>query len=123
MGSALFPQLRYSPMYTAYAKVAPDPDAFPILMDKIGDLQRQPYDWSEAVRGLVAQTLLVYADADSVPLSHITEFYALLGGGLADAGWDGSQRAEVQLSILPGLTHYDIFGSAELAGTVDRFFS
>lgn len=123
MSSALFARLQRSPMYAAYAQVAPDPDAFPALMDKTGDLQRNPYDWSEEVKGLRVPTLLVFADADGIPIGHVAEFYALLGGGLRDASWDGSQRAEAELAILPGRTHYDIFQSAELAATVARFFS
>lgn len=123
MSSDLLDQLRHSPLYAAYAAVAPNPDGFPGLMDKTGELQRQPYDWGQEVRGLRAQTLLVYADADSVPASHIAEFYALLGGGLRDAGWDGSSRPVAQLAVLPGRTHYDIFESTELEDVAERFFS
>ncbi|MGA2521133.1 MAG: alpha/beta hydrolase, partial [Acidimicrobiales bacterium] len=49
MGSAGFEYLKHSPMYEAYAKVAPDPDAFPALMDKMGQLQRRDYDWSDEI--------------------------------------------------------------------------
>jgi pimeloyl-ACP methyl ester carboxylesterase len=121
MGRAAFEQLKHSPMYQGYSEVAPDPDAFPTLMDKTGDLQRQPYDWSDEVREMTAQTLLVYADADAIPVSHIAEFYGLLGGGQRDANWDGSQRPAAQLAVLPGLTHYDIFIAPQLASTVDGF--
>jgi hypothetical protein len=65
--------------------------------------------------------MLVFADADSVPLAHVTEFYGLLGGGLRDAGVDGAARPGAHLAMLPGLTHYDLFGSAELASVVERF--
>ena len=41
--------------------------------------------------------------------AHIAEFYALLGGGLRDANWDGWARPVARLAILPGHTHYDIF--------------
>jgi pimeloyl-ACP methyl ester carboxylesterase len=59
--------------------VAPDPDAFPTLMDKTGALLRKPYDWSDKVRGLEMPVQLVYGDADSIPTSHAAEFFALLG--------------------------------------------
>lgn len=121
MGSAGFEQMKHSPMYHAYSQVAPDPDAFPTLMDKTGELQRSAFDWSDDVQTLRAQTMVLYADADSIPLTHIAEFYALLGGGLRDAGWDGSARAKSQLAILPGLTHYNIFAAATLVVTVDEF--
>ncbi|MGO9751837.1 MAG: alpha/beta fold hydrolase [Solirubrobacteraceae bacterium] len=121
MGSAGFEQIKHSPMYQAFTRVAPDPDSFPTLMDKTGELQRQPYDWSEDVSRLTAQTMLAYADADSVPVSHIAEFYALLGGGLRDASWDGSVRSQARLAILPGLTHYNIFGAPQLIDAIDDF--
>jgi hypothetical protein len=47
--------------------VAPDPDAFAVLMDKTGELQRLPHDWSEEIRRLTTGVLLVFADADSIP--------------------------------------------------------
>jgi pimeloyl-ACP methyl ester carboxylesterase len=123
VGRAGFDMMRQSPLYAAYAAVAPDVDAFPMLMDRTGDLLRQPYDWTEDVRGLRTPTLLVYADADSVPPSHAAEFFALLGGGLRDANWDGSLRPDSRLAILPGYTHYDVFTAPELTTVVDRFLS
>jgi pimeloyl-ACP methyl ester carboxylesterase len=121
VGSAGFEMMRQSPMYDAYAAVAPDVDAFPALMDKTGDLLRQDYDWTEEVRGLTVPTLLVYADADGIPVSHAAEFFALLGGGLHDAGWDGAGRPRGGLAILPGRTHYDVFEAPLLVDVVTGF--
>ncbi len=120
--SAGFGWMRQSPPYAAYAAVAPDVDAFPALMDKTGDLIRAPYDWSEEVRALTAPVHLVYGDGDGVPPAHAAEFFALLGGGLRDPGWDGSGgRPASRLAILPGRTHYDVFTAPELAPLVDGF--
>ena len=113
--------MRHSPMYSAYAAVAPDVDAFPELMDKTGALLRTPYDWTEEVRAMTVPTLLVYGDADSVPPSHAAEFFALLGGGLRDAGWDGSGRPASGLAVLRGRTHYDVFDAPELPAVVTGF--
>ncbi len=121
MSGAGFAHMKQTPIYAAYAAVAPDPDAFPTLMDKTGELQRTAYDWSDDVRALTTQTLLVFADADSVPLTHIAEFYALLGGGVRDASWDASARPQAQLAVLPGVTHYDIFQSMRVATVLDEF--
>ena len=118
-----FDMMKQSPIYTAYAAVAPDVDAFPALMDKMGTLLSQDYDWSDEVRALPMPTLLVYADADSQPTVHQAEFYGLLGGGQRDAGWDGSGNQPNRLAILPGQTHYDISASPLLAGVVDDFLS
>jgi pimeloyl-ACP methyl ester carboxylesterase len=121
IGRAGFEMMRQSPLYEAYAAVAPDVDAFPALMDKTGELLRRPYDWREEVRGLSMPVLLAYADADSIPLEHVAEFFGLLGGGLRDAGWDGSGRSSAQLAVLPERTHYDIAAAPELAEVVARF--
>jgi pimeloyl-ACP methyl ester carboxylesterase len=121
VGRAGFEMMRHSPMYAAYAAVAPDVDAFPALMDRTGDLLRQPYDWTEQVRGLRVPTLLVYADADSIPPSHAAEFFALLGGGLRDASFDRSGMTPHRLAILPGATHYDINALPALSSAVAPF--
>jgi pimeloyl-ACP methyl ester carboxylesterase len=122
--SAGFEWMRQSPPYAAYTAVAPDVTAFPALMDKTGDLIRAPYDWSGEVPSVTAPVLLVYADCDGVPPAHAAEFFALLGGGLRDPGWDGSGgRPASRLAILPGRTHYDVFSAPELAPVVDGFLS
>lgn len=123
VSSAGFEQMRQAPMYAAYTAVAPDPDAFPTLMDKMGDLLRRPYDWTDEVRSLTVPTMYVLGDADSIPPSHGAEVFALLGGGLADAGWDGTLPTPHRLAILPGQTHYDIFEAPALTQAVTRFLA
>jgi pimeloyl-ACP methyl ester carboxylesterase len=92
------------------------------LFTKIGELQRQDYDWSREVAGLGMPILMAYADADAIRLQHIMEFFALLGGGQRDAGLDGSLRPAARLAIMPGQTHYDIALSPALAAAVIRPF-
>jgi hypothetical protein len=92
------------------------------LFTKIGELQRQDYDWSREVAGLGMPILMAYADADAIRLQHIMEFFALLGGGQRDAGLDGSLRPAARLAIMPGQTHYDIALSSALAAAVIRPF-
>ena len=121
VGSGQFDQMKQSELYRAWAAVAPDPAAFPTLMDKMGALLRKPYDWSDEIRGLTMPVQLVYGDADSIPTSHIAEFYALLGGGLRDAGSAGALRTNHRLAIIPGRTHYSIFAALPLAGMIDHF--
>jgi pimeloyl-ACP methyl ester carboxylesterase len=123
LSRAGFDQMRQSPMYRAWAEVAPDGDAFPALMDKTGDLLRRPYDWTEEVKGLTTPTLLVYGDADSIPPSHAAEFFALLAGGQRDPGWDGPLNTDTRLAILAALSHYDIFQSLQLRAVVDDFIA
>jgi len=121
VSSAGFEQMRHSPMYASWVEVAPDPDAFPALMDKTGALLARPYDWTEQVRALAAPTMLIYGDADSIPTSHAAEFFALLGGGLRDAGWISPELGSARLAILPGHSHYDIITAPALAELAEAF--
>jgi pimeloyl-ACP methyl ester carboxylesterase len=121
MGSQLAPMLMQSPPYETYSRVAPRVEDFPVLLDKTGELLRRDFDWSAEVAAITAPVMLVYADADAIRPAHIVEYYALLGGGLRDANWDGSLRPVARLAILPGYTHYDIFAAPELPATVIPF--
>jgi pimeloyl-ACP methyl ester carboxylesterase len=110
-----FEMMRATPMFAAYAAIAPNPDAFPDLMDRVGVMLGTDYDWTDEVKNLRLPTLLMYGDGDSISASHAVEFFELLGGGLRDAGWDGSGKSSSRLAILPDTTHYDIFESPLLA--------
>jgi pimeloyl-ACP methyl ester carboxylesterase len=111
--------LKDTPMYQLYQKVAPRPEDFPRLLDKMGESMAQDFNFSEEVRGLQVPTLIVSADADMAPPSHYVEMFKLLDGGLRDGGWMGEGRPKGghALAILPGLTHYNL-GSSPLFGTV-----
>ena len=123
MNADVADMIKPSPAGQFYAQHAPDPDAWGTLIAKTSDALKVDYDWSAEVGELQARTLLVYADADSVRPDHIVEFYGLLGGGLRDAGWDGSAQPRNRLAILPGHTHYDILRSPLLAPAVNGFLA
>jgi pimeloyl-ACP methyl ester carboxylesterase len=115
LGPGAAEMMKGSPAYALYQRVAPDPDAWGTLIAKTAELLKVDYDWTEEVAALRPRTLLVFADADSVRPAHVAEFFAALGGGLRDAGWDGSAQPENRLAILPGRTHYDVLDSPLLA--------
>ena len=121
MGAGAAEVMKQTPIYQVYSRVAPKPADFPVLLNKVGDLIRQDYDWSKDVAGIKSPTLLVFGDADAVRPEHMVRFFELLGGGKKDAGWDGSGMSNARLAILPGLTHYNIISSATLASTVAPF--
>ena len=110
-----------TPMYQSYTSVAPQPENFPQLLDKMGDLMRQANDSTDDIAGLPMPVMLIYGDADSIPPSHMAEFFGLLGGGQRDADWDGSGMTKHRLAILPGLTHYTVFASPLVATVVKPF--
>lgn len=121
VSAAMADMMKGTPMYEAYAAVAPDVSEFPRLLDNMGAFMRSPYDWREQVKSLKMPVMLVFADSDMVRPEHIVEYYQLLGGGLRDAGWQRENMAQNRLAILPGLTHYDLFLSPRLAETVLPF--
>src|SRR5438270_7413608 len=65
-------------MYKLYQKVAPRPEDFPRLLDKIGASMSKDFDYTEEVRSLQMPTLIVAADADMAPPSHYVEVFKLL---------------------------------------------
>jgi pimeloyl-ACP methyl ester carboxylesterase len=115
--------MKQSPVYELYARLAPRPEDWELLVARTCEFLKVDYDWSAGVAELRMPVLLVYADADSVTPAHIAEFYGLLGGGLRDANWDGSLRSRNQLAVLPGTTHYDIYRAEALPRTVLTFLT
>jgi pimeloyl-ACP methyl ester carboxylesterase len=115
--------MKDTPMYQLYQRVAPRPEDFPRLLDKIGDAMSKDFDFSEDVRGLQVPTLIIASDADMAPPSHYVEVFKLLDGGLRDGGWMGEGRPKGghALAILPGLTHYNIFSSPLFAAATLEF--
>ena len=115
--------MKETPMYQLYQRVAPRPQDFPRLLDKIGQSMSTAYDFTDDVRGLKMPTMVVAADGDMAPPSHYVEVFKLLDGGLRDGGWMGEGRPKGghALAILPGLTHYDIFSSPLFAAVTLAF--
>ncbi|WP_432484749.1 alpha/beta fold hydrolase [Kineococcus esterisolvens] len=123
VGAAAAELMKGTPMHELYQRVAPRPEDFPRLLDKIGAALAQDFDLTDDVRGLAVPTLIMAADADMAPPSHFAEVFGLLGGGQRDGGWTGEGRpgGGHALAVLPGLTHYDIASSPLFAATVLAF--
>jgi pimeloyl-ACP methyl ester carboxylesterase len=115
--------MKDTPMYQLYQRVAPRPEDFGRLLDKIGEAMAKDFDFTEEVRALKVPTLIVAADADMAPPSHYVEVFKLLDGGLRDGGWMGENRPKGghALAILPGLTHYNMASSPLLAAVALDF--
>jgi pimeloyl-ACP methyl ester carboxylesterase len=100
-----------TPWRAAYDRVAPNPDAFPALIQKMKQLDLTPFAWpKEAVQALVAPTLIVIGDSDGTRPEHAVELFRLRGGGrFGDlAGMPASQ-----LAVLPGTHHVGILERAD----------
>jgi pimeloyl-ACP methyl ester carboxylesterase len=123
VGAAATEFMKETPMYQVYQRVAPRPEDFPRLLDKIGAAMAKDFDDSEVVRSLQVPTLIVCADADMAPPSHYVEVFKLLDGGLRDGGWMGEGRPKGghALAVLPGLTHYNLGMSPSFATVTLNF--
>jgi pimeloyl-ACP methyl ester carboxylesterase len=123
LGASTAPLLKETPMYKSYVAVAPKPEDFPRLLDRMGEWMRTTYDWADDVRKLRGPVMLVYGDADMIRPEHMVSFYQLLGGGLQDAGWQREHMPRNRLAILPNVTHYEMSASPALVPTVLPFLS
>jgi pimeloyl-ACP methyl ester carboxylesterase len=123
VGAAAAEFMKDTPMYELYARVAPRPQDFPRLLDKIGASMARDFDFSEDVRGLRVPTMIACGDADMAPPSHYVEIFRLLDGGQRDGGWMGEGRPKGghALAIIPNATHYNVSWSPVLAAAIITF--
>src|SRR5688572_4140550 len=109
VSGAMAEAMKDTPMYQSYMAVAPHPEDFPKLLDRMGEYMREDFDYSEDVKKLTMPVMLLFGDSDMYPTSHMAEFYNLLGGNVRDAGWQRENMSQNRLAILPDQTHYDVF--------------
>jgi pimeloyl-ACP methyl ester carboxylesterase len=103
-----------SPMEEAYLRLAPHPEDFPKLVEKLTALDSTDFAWpDEQIRAIPAPTLVVLGDSDGVTLEHAVEMFKLRGGGVMG---DLAGMPESQLAVLPGTAHFVPPGS----GLLDR---
>jgi pimeloyl-ACP methyl ester carboxylesterase len=121
-GPQLAAMMKQSPAYALYETIAPRPQDFERVVEKLGVMVKQDFNWLPSITSAFPPALIVAGDADGIRPAHLVEMFAALGGGLREPGWDGSAgRSASQLAILPGRTHYDIVTAPELAAMVERF--
>ncbi len=121
MGPDTVEFMMQTPMYESYRSIAPRVEDWPLLVQQVAEVMKIDYDWSAEVPGLSMPVMLVIGDADGLPPAHAVEFFALLGGGQRDAGFDRSGMTSHRLAILPGVTHYDIDVVPALSAAVIPF--
>jgi pimeloyl-ACP methyl ester carboxylesterase len=123
VNAAAVPFMKETPMYQLYERVAPRPEDFGRLLDKLGASMSKDFDFSDEVRGLQVPTLIIAADADMAPPSHYVEVFKLLDGGLRDGGWmnEGRPKGGHALAIIPRATHYNVTASPLFAAVTLDF--
>jgi pimeloyl-ACP methyl ester carboxylesterase len=94
-----------------YNAIAPRPQDFPVLIDKVKTLDKEFTGWSaDTIRAIQSPTLLVIGDSDIVQPEHAVEMFRMLGGGVMG---DMAGLPRCQLAILPGTTHITVVHRAE----------
>ena len=93
-----------------YAPVAPRPEDFPVLVEKLKELDATEFDWSQEIEAIAAPTLLIYGDADVIQPEPMVELFRLLGGGVPG---DLTGLPKARLAILPSTTHVGIMNRAD----------
>lgn len=95
-----------TPWQEEYARIAPNPDGWATLVEKVKQLDGSFGGWTaEQVRSVQAPTLLIIGDSDIVRPEHAVELFRLLGGGLEG---DSAGLPRSQLAVLPGTTHVSL---------------
>lgn len=112
-----------TPWEKAYKDVAPNPDNFPILVEKLIALDTNIEDWPEEdIAGIAAPTLVLSGDADVVRPEHSVQIYRLLGGGPKKPHF--MEASVDELAILPGTTHLGVMERMDLVvPMVTAFFN
>ena len=100
------------PMAEEYKALAPDPDGFPALAEKLIALEKEPMAWGDEVAALDMPVLIIAGDADASTLEHNVELFRLLGGGVM--GDLGQPLPASRLAILPATSHTAVIGQADL---------
>jgi pimeloyl-ACP methyl ester carboxylesterase len=99
-------QLDGTRWHEAYRRVAPDPEAWIPLVEKLNALDQGGFTVPrERLADLRVPTLLMIGDADIVQPEHAVELFRLLGGGVPG---DLVPLPAAQLAILPGTNHVDL---------------
>ncbi len=100
------------PFHAEYRKLAPNPEGFPALVEKLIALEKQPMAWEAEVKKVKIPVLVIAGDADVATLDHSVALFRLLGGG--GMGDMGKPLAASRLAILPATSHTAVINQPDL---------
>jgi pimeloyl-ACP methyl ester carboxylesterase len=100
------------PFAEEYRRLAPDPEGFPALVEKLIALEREPMAWEEDVRAMKTPVLIITGDADVATLEHSVAMFRLLGGGVM--GDMGEQLPASRLAVMPATSHTAVVNQPDL---------
>jgi pimeloyl-ACP methyl ester carboxylesterase len=109
-----------TPFEASYGKNAPRPEDWPVLIEKIKEMDREVVDWPAAtVSAIAAPMFLVIGDSDIIRPEHAVELFRLVGGGVVG---DLVGLPKSRLAVLPGTTHITLVQRADWLTSMIREF-
>lgn len=109
-------------MEDEWKKLAPNPDGFRAVVDKLIALEKEPMAWEADVKALETPVLIIAGDADVATLEHNVAMFRLLGGGVM--GDMGTPLPASRLAILPATSHTAVINQTELLhGFIEPFLA
>ena len=109
-----------TPMEDEWKKLAPNPDGFRALVEKLIALEKEPMAWEADVKALKTPVLIIAGDADVSTLEHNVALFRLLGGG--GMGDMGAPLPASRLAVLPATSHTAVINQADLLyGFIEPF--
>jgi len=112
--------LENTPLKTEYDRLAPDKTHWKTFVEKMTAFDSKSFDLGAAnIKALKCPVLIIKGDNDGVELSHISEMYQLLGGGVFG---DMAGLPKSRLAIIPGMTHVTLMMQTKtLLGFIQPF--
>lgn len=99
-----------TPWKAAYEQIAPDPDNFSTLVQKMKALDLTPYAVPDNdVRSIAAPMMIIVGDSDLTTPEHAVHLFRLAGGGVFG---DLAGLPNARLAVLPGTGHVGVMERA-----------
>ncbi len=109
-----------TPMEDEWKKLAPNPDGFRALVEKLIALEHEPMAWEADVKTIKSPVLIIAGDADVSTLEHNVALFRLLGGG--EMGDMGVPLSASRLGVLPATSHTAVINQTDLLyGFIEPF--
>jgi pimeloyl-ACP methyl ester carboxylesterase len=101
-----------SPMEAEYQRLAPNPENFSTLVEKLTRLAKEVEDMPEEdLQAIASPTLVIVGDSDNVRPEHALALFKLRGGGVPG---DLTGLPNAQLAVIPGATHITVLSRVDL---------
>lgn len=95
-----------SPFDAEYKRLSPHPEKFPVLVEKLKQLDLNSFDWSAEFEKIGVPSLYIFGDADIVGIDYIATHHQA-AGGIVNGDINGLPKT--QLLVLPGTSHINVF--------------